>query len=216
MIQSYLLITNNTEQINILKSKYKITPLNLFEFTPLASIGIDLVRKIKSLLSNKNTSGLRLIIVYKFETATDEAQNAFLKLLEEPPLDTIILLVAQNSQKILPTIYSRCQLVKTPASSLSESENKESLSILIEILNSTPGKRLQIAGQYNKNKNDALNFLKNQILALKQAILSPPDHLTARQISEIISKIESAKGFLDANVSSKGVMDVLFLGLSRL
>lgn len=224
MIQSYLLITNNkepalpagrqiTEQINILKSTYKIISSSLFEFTSETSVGIDLVRKIKSLLINKNTAGYRLIIVYKFETATEEAQNAFLKLLEEPPSDTMILLVAKESQKILPTVFSRCHLIKTNPIGNNKLSGKENLTDLMEILKSSPGKRLQIAGNYNKNKNDALNFLNSQVRKLGSCVYNPPESLSLRQITEIISKIESARRFLEANVSSKGVVDVLFLGL---
>lgn len=220
MIQSYLLTSDNskqiTDEINIIKSKYKITLLNLFEFTPETSVGIDLVRKIKSMLTNKNVSGLRLVIVYKFETATEEAQNAFLKLLEEPPSDTIILLVAKDSQKILPTVFSRCHLIKTNPNVSNKSTSEENLTDLMEILKSSPGKRLQIAGNYNKNKNDALNFLNSQILLLGSSLYNPPENLSIRQITEIISKIESARRFLEANVSSKAVLDVLFLGLPRL
>ncbi|OGG15581.1 hypothetical protein A3D77_02695 [Candidatus Gottesmanbacteria bacterium RIFCSPHIGHO2_02_FULL_39_11] len=220
MISSYLLISDNskqiTKEIDSIQSKYTITPFNRFEFLPETSVGIDLVRKIRSQLINMNAAGYRLVIVHKFETATDEAQNAFLKLLEEPPQDTLILLVAQNGKKILSTVYSRCELIKTEFVPINELESKESLDLLLTILKSSPGKRLQIAGQFNKNKNDAIHFLNRQILLLKQSVLQPPSTLTSGQVCEIISKIESARSYLDANVSSKGVLDILFLGLLRL
>ena len=39
----------------------------------------------------------------------DEAQNAFLKTLEEPPRGTMLLLLTVNARRLLPTIRSRCQ-----------------------------------------------------------------------------------------------------------
>jgi len=41
-----------------------------------------------------------------------EAQNAILKTLEEPPGDALIILVARNSQRLLETIRSRCQIIQ--------------------------------------------------------------------------------------------------------
>ena len=40
--------------------------------------------------------------------------NKLLKLIEEPPPDTLFILVAESEEQILPTILSRCQLVKIP------------------------------------------------------------------------------------------------------
>ncbi|HRI22807.1 MAG TPA: hypothetical protein PLA68_17735, partial [Panacibacter sp.] len=46
--------------------------------------------------------------------------NKLLKLIEEPPPDTLFILVAENEEQILPTILSRCQLVKIPLPENSE------------------------------------------------------------------------------------------------
>jgi DNA polymerase-3 subunit delta' len=42
------------------------------------------------------------------------ASNKFLKFLEEPPAKTVILLTAESSNDILPTILSRTQIVEVP------------------------------------------------------------------------------------------------------
>ncbi len=54
---------------------------------------------------------LKAGIILEAETMNDQAQNAFLKTLEEPPRDTILLLTSCNPKKLLPTIRSRCQTV---------------------------------------------------------------------------------------------------------
>ncbi len=51
----------------------------------------------------------RVLIVEQGETMSTEAQNAFLKLLEEPPADTVIIITATGIQEVLPTIRSRAQ-----------------------------------------------------------------------------------------------------------
>jgi DNA polymerase-3 subunit delta' len=53
----------------------------------------------------------RVSIIKKAETMTAEAANAFLKTLEEPPGENLIILIATEPQALLPTIVSRCQKV---------------------------------------------------------------------------------------------------------
>jgi hypothetical protein len=48
-----------------------------------------------------------IYLLRNFDTATREAQNAFLKMLEEPPKDSIILLVGQHPENFIETILSR-------------------------------------------------------------------------------------------------------------
>lgn len=86
---------------------------------PGASVSIETVRTINKFLQLK-TSGAapirRVILVEHADGLTSEAQNAFLKLLEEPPADTMIILTVQGKRALLPTIMSRVQLitVQTP------------------------------------------------------------------------------------------------------
>lgn len=54
----------------------------------------------------------RILIVEQGETMSLEAQNAFLKLLEEPPRDTLIIITSSSSELLLPTIESRVQNIK--------------------------------------------------------------------------------------------------------
>ena len=53
----------------------------------------------------------RIAIVEHGERLRTEAQNAFLKLLEEPPQDTVIITTTTTPQALLPTILSRVQVI---------------------------------------------------------------------------------------------------------
>lgn len=83
------------------------------------SISIDSIRQLQE-ASRLKTPGSatvrRILVVYGAERMTTEAQNAFLKLLEEPPADTVIILTATNTDSLLTTIVSRVTriLVKHP------------------------------------------------------------------------------------------------------
>lgn len=56
----------------------------------------------------------KIALCIDFHTATTEAQNAFLKTLEEPPNNTQILLHVDDTQNVLPTVASRCILIHRP------------------------------------------------------------------------------------------------------
>jgi len=82
------------------------------------TISIATVRNMQDFLRLKTTgTGVirRIIIVENAHCMTVEAQNAFLKLLEEPPPDTLIILTAINNQTLLATIYSRVQRIRLKA-----------------------------------------------------------------------------------------------------
>lgn len=58
--------------------------------------------------------GTKILIVWRADKMNIAASNKFLKFLEEPPAKTIILLTAESTNDILPTILSRTQVVEIP------------------------------------------------------------------------------------------------------
>lgn len=75
-----------------------------------AFIKIDQARALrKHLRFAPLERGRRVIIVNDAQTMNAEASNAMLKILEEPPNDTHIILTASQTTDLLPTIVSRCQ-----------------------------------------------------------------------------------------------------------
>lgn len=56
--------------------------------------------------------GYKVGIVPEAERMNSHAQNAFLKTLEEPPSETVLILTTTNLSRLLPTIISRCQLLR--------------------------------------------------------------------------------------------------------
>ena len=69
--------------------------------------------------------GWKTVIIWLPERMNETCANKLLKILEEPPADTLFLLVSDEPQKLLPTILSRVQRVEVPR--LSEDEIVESL-----------------------------------------------------------------------------------------
>lgn len=73
------------------------------------SIGVETIR---TLYEQTRAKQRRVIIIGQAERMTAQAQNAFLKLLEEPGEDTIFILATHDPQLLLPTIHSRVQHVE--------------------------------------------------------------------------------------------------------
>lgn len=77
------------------------------------SIGIAQIKELKTFTTNKPYFGKgKLIVVKECEKLTSQAQNSLLKILEEPPEDTMIILASTSKPYLIETIYSRCQFIK--------------------------------------------------------------------------------------------------------
>ncbi len=78
------------------------------------SIKIGQIRQVRQEMSyrSRRLGGYRVTIVEDAERMTPEAQNSFLRILEEPPGNAVFLLLTSNPSGLLPTVRSRCQLVR--------------------------------------------------------------------------------------------------------
>ena len=89
--------------------------------TPVAAkkksdqIRIEQVRDLQRFLAvGTHRGGLRVIVLHPADAMNVSTQNAVLKSLEEPPPDTLFLLVTSFPHRLLPTIRSRCQNIAVP------------------------------------------------------------------------------------------------------
>ena len=120
-------------------------------------IGVDEAEEIiKKLFLKSYEGGYKIIIIWMAEKMNTAAANKLLKLIEEPPRDTLILLIAENEEQIINTILSRCQVLHFK--SLSESEIKSTLILEHAINDNTAAK---IAHQSHGNWNKAQHLILN-------------------------------------------------------
>lgn len=137
------------------------------------SIGINLIRDMRSDIKVNPFQGDRKIyIIDRANTMTVEAQNALLKTLEEPPEYAVIILIAENTSSLLPTVLSRCQLIKIPRLSANHItsivEKKTGISqkealVFAKLSEGLPGKALELAGsdEYRQLREDVLDLIEN-------------------------------------------------------
>ena len=85
-----------------------LSDLLLIEPGENGSIGIDAAREAKHFLWQKpNVSSRRTLVIDDADLLTTEAQNALLKVTEEPPVSSLLILVTSDRAGVLPTITSR-------------------------------------------------------------------------------------------------------------
>ena len=78
-----------------------------------ASIGVDVVRGVIEEVSVRAfEDGVKALIFPEADKMTVQAQNCLLKTLEEPPQDTVFFLITDQPAALLPTIVSRCRMVR--------------------------------------------------------------------------------------------------------
>jgi len=77
------------------------------------ALKVDQIRALQHTLSlTPYQARYRLALLLRFEGANDNAQNALLKTLEEAPAQVILLLTSDSAENLLPTVISRCEILR--------------------------------------------------------------------------------------------------------
>ncbi len=120
-------------------------------------IGVDEAESVVKKLSLKAYEGnFKVMLIWMAEKMNIAASNKLLKLIEEPPDKTVLLLITENEDQIINTILSRCQVVKLFP--LSENEIK---AALVERAHLSENEAIRIAHQADGNWNKALKIANN-------------------------------------------------------
>ena len=149
------------------------------------TFGIDEGRYLQGLEGLKPAVGARKIFIVAFHFITREAQNAFLKLFEEPFPGTHFFLITRSASVLLPTLRSRLQVIRRPpplwtpgvhnghpVSIMRKSGGRQrraaGASLAEKFLKTAPGKRIDLfKGMLEeKDKVAALAFLSDLEVAL--------------------------------------------------
>lgn len=203
--QSYLVIGKSnvrtaTEEVLKTKDLPKITiSPDIFIISPQkTSISIDEIRNLKKHIFQKPVSlPFKYIIIEEAHKLTLEAQNALLKILEEPPKSAIILLETENKYSLLPTILSRVVLVDREKSKKRQFDTKSILDFKSEV---------DLLMEVSNVKNPK-EWLDNQMIILseklEEEVQRSTDRKEVKKIAKIIRLCLVAKKMITANVNPK-------------
>ncbi len=154
-MHSFLVVGTNKEGVDkeIIRLTKKLKA-STFEFE-LSKIGhAKNLNKFVRLKAGHPTA----ILIRGIDKATTEASNAFLKSLEEPQENIYYILVAKSEHSILPTILSRCQIVRANAKTQVLQKG-----LAKEFVKMTTGEKLAHVSLVKK-REDAIEFVENLIL----------------------------------------------------
>lgn len=166
-------------------------------------IKINHIRDLNRFLQLKpHSSPRKLAVLYGAENMTLESANALLKLLEEPPASSILVLQAQKKERILPTILSRCQIhrIFSPGT-----EDLPEDYILPEKINKLSIKeRFDYAAKIGQSENLA-QILQSWEIFFRDEMLEGKERL------QILRRISVTKDLLLTNSSVKLLLENLLL-----
>lgn len=241
-MQSILITGGNLEKRKEkIKKMEKLRNLKISNFDTLfiegtTSIGIDQIRKLGQWVARKpHSSKFKAAIIDEAEKLTHQAQNALLKTLEEPPKNTLIILTAPQETLLLPTIISRCKIIKLRLESeikLDKQTSSNLLSVFCYLLSTRVGERIKKAQELAKTREETIIFLNQLIVFLREFLLSKSclsfpsprlpqsqaavslcGKLTPGQIVKIIKSLLKTKALIKKNVNFKLALDNFFLDL---
>lgn len=154
-------------------------------------IPVDEVRRLKSFFNfSAVDGGRRVVIVDAADDLNTAAANALLKVLEEPPKETFLLLVSHAPSRLLPTIRSRCRTLNLrPLDSLELTEalgpimstDASEISVLSALSNGSVGRAVELQEAGGPEAYGALvAFLSDLPRLDRQALVKLADSATGR------------------------------------
>jgi DNA polymerase-3 subunit delta' len=174
------------EQI-LMKAK---DPYHRIEMTKANFLKINSVRDIKrEAAMSRIEDGKKIFIILNVDMMNNEASNSLLKTLEEPLPGTILLLTTSAKDQLLPTIVSRCQLIKCDI--LAENDIEDALitrdgvdvsvaRLVAQLSNGSysNARRLSVLNMTEERK-DVIEFLRLVLGKRKTALIDAIDELAS-------------------------------------
>ena len=178
-------------------------------------IGVDQIRQvIGDAYVLPNEAERKVYIIEEAETMNTAAQNAALKLLEEPPKGVIFLLCTANPEQLLPTVRSRCAELKCNVGMAERDEEADKLAAAY-VKTVSGGDRAKLLRWCMENEGmdnrSALAFTDSTQTLLADMLCGrkPRLGLTEESIAELIRLMERCGSYLKANTGIKHIFGLL-------
>lgn len=214
-----ILISKSEEKINQFTDEYikinGILPYSIFKISPQnTEITIAQIREIKKTITFTSSSK-RLFIIYSFDRASHEAQNALLKTLEDNSFDNQFILISQNEEGILPTIRSRAKIILLETVNQKVSENQKLKQIVEDLITKLikDPHFVFLADKYiiGLSKEEVIDFLDQTILYFRNQLRKKD-----RKAEIVIKKIfEYKKLLLRNNLNTQIAIDNLLIFIKK-
>jgi DNA polymerase III subunit gamma/tau len=165
------------------------TSLDVLEIDAASNRGIDQIRELREMVRYAPASSrYKVVILDEAHQLTDEASNALLKTLEEPPERVIFILATTRAEDLVETIKSRAQLFQFRSLTFKEIAGEIERIAKAEKLKIDPGAVAVLARAAEGSLRDGLSLLE-------QAISYSGDQITDAQVRELLGVV--AESVLD-------------------
>jgi DNA polymerase-3 subunit gamma/tau len=182
------------------------TSLDVLEIDAASNRGIDQIRELREMVRYAPAAArYKVVILDEAHQLTDEASNALLKTLEEPPERVVFILATTRSEDLVETIKSRAQLFQFRSLTFQE--------ILGQIEHIGKAENLKIdAGAAAVLARAAEGSLRDGLSLLEQAIAYAGDEITDAQVRELLGVVaESVLEDLVAAIAAQSAQQALGL-----
>lgn len=170
------------------------------------AIGIELVRELRERLNFSSSLGeWKIALIASAAALTPEAANALLKTLEEPKHHVCIILTIEHLDSILPTIVSRCEILKFPASSEFKPRQKD-VDCLKQLLAARPGERF-LDSKKLAERESLEEMLDSWIFFLRDQM-----HIHYNK-KDIVLRLLKAKELLKLNINKQLIVEDILINL---
>ena len=174
------------------------------------AIGVEEIRELVHFLELKPyQSKIKVALISHAERMSVQSANAFLKSLEEPPINTLIILTTDNLDNLLPTIISRTQLIKFGA--LTDQEVYDYLSDTLEL---EKEKADQISQYCNGKLGLAIAMVEDENLFSSSKDFFA-DFISALDNDSYVAKIQAGEKFSQNSDLAEKYLDTLESNLHR-
>ena len=207
---NYLIISNKKEicfeWFNNLKKTFSVNSADAVVINTQNQIKIKDIRQVqKDIKLKPHSSEYKLVYIYNADNLGLEASNALLKTLEEPPGNSIIVLAATNLEKILPTVISRCQIIRLK-SQIKEVDLDNELE---EIKKMKIYEKFEYAKKISQNQN-INDWFEKLITSLRKKLDIKKNRLVLKQIIKYQGIIQNT------NANKQLVLENLMLDIKEL
>jgi DNA polymerase III, delta subunit len=168
-------------------------------------VGIDEIRRLQTFLSLKVPGRQifkRAVLLENLGALRHEAQNALLKTIEEPPVDTLIIVTYSLPDQVLPTLHSRMQNIKVMPIDLNYAKK-------------------ELEGEFNNKLITQAYYMSNGLPGIIYSLLAEKTHPLAQAIEEARGILSMSRferlGYVDKLLKNKDISPATLLdGLYRL
>ncbi|HSG99460.1 MAG TPA: hypothetical protein VLB27_05395, partial [candidate division Zixibacteria bacterium] len=176
------------EEDNELREEYlaqkRSEPFTIITWDRQSGISIDRARAVRRSLSQKaSADATRIVLFHEVEKMMPAAVDALLRMIEEPPPQTIFILTSSAPEAVAPTALSRCQRLRFPTLALQRVEEflrqrvdlaPARLSAAARLAQGSPGRALELAREFSQEEAEQTSDREVSWLTFKAVFVESP------------------------------------------